>query len=55
MKILRPALAATLAAGAAIGAGLAAAAPASADAGAIQYVSKILSGTPAHLMLGTVD
>ena len=55
MKILRPALAATLAAGAAIGAGLAAAAPASADAGAIQYVSKIFSGTPATLMLGTVD
>ena len=55
MKILRPALAATLAASAAIGAGLAAAGPASADAGAIQYVSKILSGTPGHTVLGTVD
>ena len=55
MKILRPALAATLAAGAAIGAGLAAAAPASADAGAIQYVSKILSGTAGQKVLGTVD
>ena len=55
MKILRPALAATLAASAAIGAGLAAAGPASANAGAIQYVSKILSGTPGHTVLGTVD
>lgn len=55
MKVLRPALAATLAASAAIGAGLAAAWPASADAGAIQYVSKIISGPPGHTMLGTVD